>query len=339
LKGYLVKKSLLMIVFVTLVGWGGYTDDAYRLFRRGEYQQAYDLYSLAYREQGNIKAAYNIAVMIEKQYVHDRNILNYRPSEAARWYKIVADSVPETKELKPEYCAKEMYPYYLKTFNKLSRWYREGHFLKRSAKEAKRYRQRALELKRYCKKYPAYGKSAIPHPKSYDEEIARDYLAKCPVAKVIPKADRIGIDRFRCLYYRRFPSEMKRILNLYQLKRLNESPTNTSYSRKRDRSVNQKARRAARPILSYVIENEIVPCYKRAQTKRELDRCFDTYLSRCQVLTLGPVIVCDPGPEGRRETRDGSADKKMTESDRKKAIRKLRKMFKSGDVCPVRVQY
>jgi len=32
-------------------------------------------------------------------------------------------------------------------------------------------------------------------------------------------------------------------------------------------------------------------------------------------------------------------DRKMMESDRKKAIRKLRKMFKSGDVCPVRVQY
>ena len=332
-----MKKLLLMLLAFTLFAWGGYTDDAYRLFKKGEYQQAYNLYSLAYREEGNIKAAYNIAVMIEKQYVHDRDILNYRPSEAAKWYKIVADSVPETKDLKPEYCAKEMYPYYLKTFNKLSKWYKKGDFVKRSKERADAYKQRAQELQKYCRKYPNYKHSAIPHHQSAEEEYAQAYLKKCPAAKIIPKADRIGIDRYECVYFKRFPSVMKRILNLYQFKRLNDSPTKMTYSEETYSRINKKARKISRPVLSYIIKNEIIPCYKKAKTKSELGRCYDNYLSECQILTFGAIAMCAEPPGGSKESRAKSEDKNLSEKDRKKAIRELKERFKKGDICPMMV--
>jgi len=329
----MTRGIFLFIFSMTIFSWGDYADDAYRLIKKGEYEQAYKLYSLAYRDESNIKAAYNMAVMIEKQYVHDRDILNYQPKEAAKWYKIVADSVPETKDLKPEYCAKEMYPYYLKTFDKLSKWYKKGHFVKRSDKEAERYRQRASELKRYCKKYPNYKHSAIPHYKSTEEENAESYLKKCPAAKVIPQKNRIGIDDYKCVYYKRFPKKMKQILDLHQDERLIHSPTAQNDDDEKHKKINQKARKIARPVLSYIIKNKIIPCYKTAKTKSDLNYCYNYYLNECQKLTFGDIIACTSAPESNAGEKTDSD--KATDEDRKKAIREIKEMMKKGDICPV----
>jgi len=317
---------ILFFSMMSVFLWAGDTDDAYRLYKKGEYVQAYDLYTLAYRDKGNIKAAYNVAVMIEKQKVHDRNILNYRPVEAAKWYKRVADSVP--KKLTPAYCHKEMYPYYLKTFSKLSDWSRQGHLMKRSSEAAAAYARKASVLKAYCKHIKDPKRSTVPHTKSYEEELADDYLKKCSAAKIIPPRDRIWIDRYPCFYYKKFPKQMKKILHLAQYERIYSHPTANNKEDEK-KVINKKARKTAHPVLSYLVHNKVIPCYKKAKTDKALEKCYYNYLSDCQQLTFGDIISCTGTPQG-----DKKKAKNITDKERSKAIKEIKKMLKKGNICP-----
>ena len=330
-----MRRIILFFLMISTGIWAGYTDDAYRLYKKGEYIQAFNLYRIAYQDEGSIKAAYNMAVMIEKQKVHDRNILNYRPAEAAKWYKRVADSVPDEKKLTPAYCDKEIYPYYLKTFKKLADWSRKGHLVKRSQEAATDYVQKASVLKQYCKKTKASKHSTAAQKKSYKEELADAYLQKCTAARIIPSRNRTGIDAYPCLYYKKFPEQMKKIMDFAQYVRLYRDPTANN---KEDeiKKINKKARRAARPILSYLVHEKVIPCYRKAETPSALHRCYSDYLSDCQQLTFGPVISCMVPEQSKSEAAKEEV-KHLTEKERQKAIREIKKMLQHGNICPVEI--
>ncbi len=321
-------RVLLFLAGMTALLSADAVNDAYRLYKAGEYELAYSKYHDAYKENGNIKAAYNIAVMIEQQKFKDPYWMDYRPKEAAKWYKKVADSVPVEKNLKPEYCHKEIYPYYLKSFKKLSLWYEKGHFVVPSAETAKMYRKKAAVLKTYCSHHPHPKHSTVSHPKNYQEQLAEEFIQKCPAAKVIPSQDRVWIDRYPCVYYKKFPKRMKKILNLAQYYRLYSDLT-AGYQEEKKKVINRKARKIARPILSYVVEHEVIPCYKKAKTDKDLEKCYYYYLSDCQAVTFGVEISC-AGTYAREEKKA----KKITEEERQESIREIREELKKGDICP-----
>ena len=323
-----MKLIFLFFILLSQGSWAGYTDDAYRLYKKGDYKQAYHLYSLAYRYEGNIKAAYNMAVMIERQKVHDRNILNYRLKESVKWYQKVANSVPDKKKLTPAYCNKEIYPYYLKTFKKLSNWSQKGHFVTHSSQSAAAYTHKAKVLKRYCNNKKNHSASVIPHPKSAKDVQAEAYLKKCSAAKIIPPKDRTGIDIFPCMYYKKFPQQMKKIMYLAQFVRLYKDP---SANNKEDeiKRINKKARKTARPVLSYLIKEQVIPCYHKTKTEQALAHCYFNYLSDCQQLTFGEKGTCL-----HSDRKEKKKMKNITEEERKQAIRKIKNMFQKGDICP-----
>jgi len=117
---------------------------------------------------------------------------------------------------------------------------------------------------------------------------------------------------------------MKKILNLAQYQRLYSDVTANNKEEKKER-INHKARNVARPILSYIVDYKIIPCYKKAETDRALEQCYNNYLSDCQQLTFGTIISCTGTPEktekrkaeknyGKRERRSNSGNQKNASS-------------------------
>ncbi|WP_457606189.1 hypothetical protein [Nitratifractor sp.] len=321
--------------WILLVGTllsAGLTDDAYRLYKKGEYENAFHLYWQAYREEGSVKGAYNMAVLIEKRKVHDRNILNYAPKEAAKWYRVVADSVPGASKLSPKQCG-PMYRYYLRSFDKLSDWYRRGYLLPRSAEKSRYYAHKAEELRGFCRgsrKKP----SGSSKPLSEERKRAEAFVAKCPAAAVVPARDRIGIEHFDCGEFRRFPRQMKKILHLAQEERIYRNPSVMDGSgEEKRRIINRKARKIARPILLDLLRKETASCIERASSASTVNRCMKSYLGRCRQLTFGPVISCIKGGSA-------SSTKQLGVEEARKEARKWleERRRKGGDLCPVLVR-
>ena len=193
-------------------------------------------------------------------------------------------------------CENELLPYFYKTLKKLHKYNRYNR------------------LKALC--------SANKDP----------FIASCPSASIIPKRDRKSMAKFSCLYYKKFPYAMKKLLHihskilsqdiLFQPKLVNRYKSGIATS--------------IRPIINYYVSRG-KRCIKRAYSNRDVANCTADYEIFLKNAFLSQTLYA------HRDMTDKAALQKEREEAKKrkqylnqvatpeakaKAIRELKEMHK-----------
>ncbi len=305
-----MKCLFFLIMSVMLSGLhAGTTDAAYAAYKKGHAAEAFRLYRRAWKKEGSTKAAYNLAVFYEKGIGTSRN-----PAKAQKYYRIVHDRIYRIFPIR-KICDDPMLPYYRKTLRKLTEYRKKDH-----------YRKLLREIDESCTEQEQW------RAKANDR-----YLKVCPAASVIPAWDRIDLDRYDCVLFRKYPGLMKEYLHLYRQRKqfllLAERGDDLEAKRKAV-ATHRRIKKIVAPIMRNALKKE-ERCIRKAHTVGELSRCnlnyvfFADHVMGCEVTMEGCNFSPDPEKACEEERRFFAQP--LKEADRKKAIDSIREELRKGD--------
>jgi hypothetical protein len=299
---------LLTIALISWL-WAG-TDEAYRAYNKGDYAEAFRLYKEAYKRSGSTKAAYNLGVFYEKGIGVKKNL-----EEAIRYYEEVETAVMNLYSSRAICSDRKMLPYYKKSLKKLHRYAHSDY---------------AAKLLQNIEKECAVKQKELSDP----------YLATCPAASIVPKADRRNdLAYYDCTLFKRYPKLMKRYLRLDRERRV--ALARAEASNGRDRQAAQRAKalhRRIKKLVAPLMRHELrqtIGCIRKASTFGEAEACEMDYVRFAdKVMGCEPTFEgCgfDPNPEESCRRQRLHDQKPLDAAHRQKFIDDLSKRLKRHD--------